>query len=226
MQRFILCVAALIVLVGIGQTNAAVTTYNARQDFSGTSNPNGQWSYGWSYSLGGSMNVYPDYTIDYRGFYGWRDDSLYPSDDIPHVTQADDVFGWPVGPDELIFHPGWNEEYSIIRWTAPADGTADVTAEFAGAHFGTTAVFVHRNTDMLFDAVLPGYAVAPPYNSALSVQAGDTIDFAVGMLGNAAGTTTAVSAIIDFSPVPEPSTILIWSLLGIIGIAYGWRRRR
>ena len=26
--------------------------------------------------------------------------------------------------------------------------------------------------------------------------------------------------------IPEPSTILIWSLLGIIGIAYGWRRRK
>jgi hypothetical protein len=28
------------------------------------------------------------------------------------------------------------------------------------------------------------------------------------------------------SPVPEPATIVIWSLLGGLGIAVGWRRKR
>lgn len=27
-------------------------------------------------------------------------------------------------------------------------------------------------------------------------------------------------------PIPEPATIVIWSLLGALGIAYGWRRRQ
>ena len=28
------------------------------------------------------------------------------------------------------------------------------------------------------------------------------------------------------NPVPEPSTLAIWSLLGVLGIAFGWNRRR
>lgn len=30
----------------------------------------------------------------------------------------------------------------------------------------------------------------------------------------------------DVSPIPEPSTLIIWSLLGTLGIAVGWWRRR
>ena len=30
----------------------------------------------------------------------------------------------------------------------------------------------------------------------------------------------------DIQPIPEPSTLIIWSLLAGIGVAFGWRRRR
>ncbi len=32
--------------------------------------------------------------------------------------------------------------------------------------------------------------------------------------------------IIEVQPIPEPSTVIIWSLLGTFGVAFGWYRRR
>jgi hypothetical protein len=31
---------------------------------------------------------------------------------------------------------------------------------------------------------------------------------------------------LQFNPIPEPSTLIIWSLLGAFGISVGWWRRR
>ncbi len=223
-RLFVLCV---VLFAGIGQVEGAIT-YNARQDFSEVDNPNGVWSYGYSYTLGGSMEVYPDYLTDYTGESTWRDDNLNDTHDIPNISERDVTFwGFTLGPDDLIIHPGPDSEYSIIRWTAPDDGTVDVEAGFAGIHFGNTEVFVYHNADMLYDAALYGYAVATPFNDNLSVNAGDTIDFAVGMVVNAGAASTSCSAIIEFAPetpaVPEPSTFIVWSLLSICALAF--RRR-
>ncbi len=52
-------------------------------------------------------------------------------------------------------------------------------------------------------------------------------------LGDVIGSATLVayqgdsgSASIDGNPIPEPSTIAIWSLLGLAGLGYGWRKKR
>lgn len=220
-RLFVLC--TVLVLAGIGQVKGEI--YNARQDFSGENNPNGVWSYGYSYILGGGMTVYPDYTLNLYGEYAWHDDSLYPDDDIPHVTQVDKTaFGWPIGPDQLIFHPGWEGEYSIIRWTAPEDGICTVDAGFEGAHLGEKNVFVYHNADKLYEAYILDYAIAPSYNSEFSVMAGDTIDFAVGKIMTAAGTTTACSAMIEFNPIPEPSTIVLLVMGAVVLLMFSTRK--
>lgn len=225
---FVWVVSVSLVLAVVGSVSA--TNYNARHDFSVNDNPNGVWSLGWSYSLGGTMTVYSDYSQDSHGRSGWRDESLYPEDDIPHVSAVHgSVFDYSYGTDELAFHPGWNDEYSIIRWTAPFAGTADVTGEFAGAHWNDKVVYVYHNSNELLKAVLPGYAVAT-LNRPISVAAGDAIDFAIGKVAydNAAGTTTAVAATIDFTPVPEPSTrgLLGTAALGLLGFMSLRRKRK
>ena len=40
------------------------------------------------------------------------------------------------------------------------------------------------------------------------------------------GIATVTITAIDTNAVPEPSTLIVWSCLGIAGCAYGWRKRR
>jgi hypothetical protein len=100
----------------------ATVTYNARADFSTTNTPNGVWSHGYNFSLGGAMTLYPDHVINEDGFYTWRDNTNVIK--IPVVTLIDTQFPWGFVPDsdELEIHPGRYGETSIIRWTAPRAG--------------------------------------------------------------------------------------------------------
>ena len=60
---------------------------------------------------------------------------------------------WPAG--HLAFHPGPANEFSVVRWTAPAAGDAEVAAAFTGlAERATTDVHVLHNGRPLFDGVL------------------------------------------------------------------------
>ena len=59
-------------LVAIALPNAALA-FDVTADFSGTSNPNGVWSYGWSTVVGGSFILDTIHTnsIDGLGLTGW-----------------------------------------------------------------------------------------------------------------------------------------------------------
>jgi hypothetical protein len=223
------CVACL----AAGEAKAVI--YNARADFSPTYNPAGPWSYGYSFSLDGSMTLYPDHLVNEDGFYTWRDQRNWIK--IPHVTLFDRplTWGFAVESDELGLHPGRYGEISIIRWTAPIDGTCIVSADFRNCHGGDTEVFIYNNSVKLSDWVLRNMGdTSPLYNAALSVRAGDRFDFAVKAIeeyGNSC--TTVVAATIDFSPVtgpsdvPEPSMLLVWIGLGGLGlVGWAWRQRR
>jgi hypothetical protein len=188
----ILVVFGVVCFVGVLSADAA--TFNARQDFSPTDNPTGKgWSYGYTYSLDGSMTVYPSHYIDYNGYYGWHDTSGIV---IPHVTLFDKPLPWGfvAAPDELGLHPGYGGQFSIIRWTAPSDGTATVVNRFRDAGTGLLEVFTYHNAAKLTDDVLVDYDTTPTYNNTFSVLAGDKIDFAVGYMGSADGDTTVVAA--------------------------------
>lgn len=45
-------------------------------------------------------------------------------------------------------------------------------------------------------------------------------------VSQAADSNTVLTLDITTNPVPEPSTLAIWSLLALCGIGYGWRRRK
>jgi len=58
--------AALVVALtpAVGRASP-VAVYNAVNDFSITSNPNGAWSYGWTSTLGGPINLYRITSTDF-----------------------------------------------------------------------------------------------------------------------------------------------------------------
>jgi hypothetical protein len=108
---------------------------------------------------------------------------------------------WPAG--HLAMHPGPQNEFSAVRWTAPAAGEAEVAAVFTGlAQRATTDVHVLCSGRPLFDAVLnlDGSPNEARFAKALSVDAGDTIDCVVGSGNeNYGGDTTGLTATVKLA---------------------------
>jgi hypothetical protein len=103
---------------------------------------------------------------------------------------------WP--PGQLAFHPGPKNEYSVVRWTAPATSTVQVSATFAGiAQRATTDVHVLYNGRPLFDALLnlKGAGNEARFAKGLAIAAGDTIDCVVGPGNEDYGADTTALAI-------------------------------
>jgi hypothetical protein len=108
---------------------------------------------------------------------------------------------WP--PAQLAFHPGPSGEYSVVRWTAPTDGTVEISTRFTGlAEKTTTDVHVLHNGQVLFSGLLNLNDGGNVSNHAqnLSVKSNDTLDWVVG-IGNASygADTTAVAATVKYA---------------------------
>ena len=203
--------ATLLSLVVIALPSAA-QAYNAAGDFSTSSNPNGAWSYGWSSTLGSAFNLSSIATNGYAGgldgWLGTSDSSGTPyvlrNNTTHEVTNAVTVYQ----PGQLAEHPGAQDQYSIVRWTAPFSGTFSIAATFSGLSSAGDSVDVHilHDGNSIFNSTVIGSPSPTSYSGLQSIIAGDTIDFAVGFGSNGQNNfddTTALSATI----VPEPTTL-------------------
>ncbi len=86
-------------------------------------------------------------------------------------------------PGQLSLHPGPSGEYSIVRWTAPEDGTFTITAHFAGiAQRATTDVHVLHGDRSLFEGSInvKDGGNSASFSKSITVKNGDTVDCAVG----------------------------------------------
>ena len=84
----------------------------------------------------------------------------------------------------LNLHPGPNGERGVVKWTAPALGTYIFQGLFQGISTnGTTSdVLVTHNGATVFSANVNGFGATAPFNvTRQEVQAGDTIEFSVGV---------------------------------------------
>jgi hypothetical protein len=185
-------------------------TFDIASNFSTSSNPSDGWSYGWSTTLGGPLHVYPLTHQPYGGIVAWYDPVL---GNEPNVSQ--NVTNAPAGdadrltwqPGEVSLSPGPNNEYSDIKWTAPGDGLVAVIGDFTGAlnlgGFLSSDVHVLHNGVSLFDGSILSAADTAPFQQAVAVKAGDTIDFEVGTGPDASNVsdTTGLDATIKFLPL-------------------------
>ena len=200
---------SLMIGIGLVCTGAAVfgqTQYSVADDFSLDGNPNGVWSYGYTATLGGTFALHPYSTTSQWGYgflSAWYSGISW--DDSPQIlknTSGDQqVFGTvDYLPGQAILHPGQNDEKSIARWTAPADATFEIDATFEGRDFGwgtSTDVHVLVNGVSVFDDGINGFGDTASYNDTLSLNTGDTVDFAVGFGGNIFnGDSTAIDGTI------------------------------
>src|ERR1035441_3292678 len=101
-------------------------------------------------------------------------------------------------PGQMAFHPGGAGEYAVVRWTAPADGTAEYSAIYTSiAEAATTDLHVLHNGNALFDSVinLEGKGPKAEFSSTLVVWAGDTLDSICGWGNHNHGADTTALAV-------------------------------
>lgn len=182
------------------------STFDAAADFSATQNPNGNWQYGWTSSLGSSFQRYT-YTETVAGIIDeWTINRAAPPR-VWHNPSGSTVTAGSLvmAPGELGLHPGGFGEYSVVRFTAPTAGTVTaIDGVFSGNDSTGTTTDVHilRNSSQIFAGFVNGYGATAGFSlsTPLAMLAGDTIDFAVGygIDGNYFGDSTALAANIEF----------------------------
>ena len=215
MLRHLLFVVSLI--GSLAAPSTARAGFDAAADFSPTSNPNGVWSYGWTQALGSSFIADAIHESE-AGLDFWEGSiangatpGSFPL--VVHNGTANTIITAgtvSVAPGQLALHPGPDNEYSVLRWTAPRNDAVSIRSVFDGFDFvGPTSTDVHvlHNGSSLFDDDVQGFggSSAVTFNSVLTVAQGDTIDFAVGFGRNGSFffDTTGLSATI--ATVPEPT---------------------
>ena len=134
-----------------------------------------------------------------------------------------------IQPGQLAFHPGPQDQYSVIRFTNPIAGTYELASTFTGIdHDGPTTTDVHvlLNGVSLFSDLVNEYGVPHIFSTTLAINAGDRLDFEVGYGTNQNYYYDSTGIAAQMVMVPEPATITL--LLG--GTLFGflllyWRQK-
>jgi hypothetical protein len=191
-----LSISALAILIAPMNRAFAGTVYNAVSDFSIAANPNGVWSYGWSATLGGPLNLYGvTDTTGVPGISGWLLSGTLPFSP-PYVSHNDtnQVItinnSATIPPGVLWMHPSFTGQYSVLQWTAPTSGNFQIHALFTGLDYvGPTTTDVHvlvfyaktQSMVPLFSGQITSYRLSSTINFPTThFSTGDTVSFAVG----------------------------------------------
>jgi len=214
---WIICLG-LLLLLKTG-TAGAVSIYNSTSQFSSASNPAGVWSYGWMPTDFSSFNLYPDMRLitSVNNSPAWYDKALGTEPVIWKNESSGAI--WGVSPGEVSLHPGSSGQASVIRFTAPFAGLADISAIFSAGDGAAMNVGVRNSSGFLWTASDAGSWLSMDYSFAPL----DTIDFVVWGGYYYGNTPLDVTISLEKRTVPEPSTLLLLAS-GVGGMAV-FRRR-
>lgn len=157
--------------------------YDPTTEFGTASNPNGVWTYGWKQSALLTFAPYTGVTqaSATSSAAWWR--SPQSPDFTPTVWLRNPTIGagYGVAPGELALHPSSTKESSVLRFTAPADGTYGINARFFPGDVGDPSVGIRQGTAWLWAARDSG-----SIHLYRTLKASDTVDFMVyGAYGSA-----------------------------------------
>lgn len=225
--KFLIPLFGALLLTG----SASADVFDAVNDVSNTPAlpaTSGNWSYGYSSTIGGAFTAHSSATGDYfgdskaAGYYTTLDGSRLPTV-LKNITSGPidegTIQGWV--NSLLLMHPGTSsgqDEYSVVRFTAPVSENYDISAAFEGLDIGPTTTDVHivvNGSVDLFDSSIDSHLTPQDTfqtGTSLSLQAGDTIDFVVGLRADPGDTSisndsTGFDAVI--TATPEPATFLL-----------------
>ncbi len=209
-MRHLSFIVAIVLSAGAAQAEV----WDARGDYSNANgNPHGDWSYG--VSSGGTFSLMT--SSNAPGGTSWS----HPSSGANMwVNTGGSAYGVP--SDWLSLHPGSGGVAAVIRWTAPADivGDAAIVGEFLPGDSGTMAVAVLKNLD--FGTPVWSASDSGSFNLLVSVNPGDTIDFAVYNGYGFGNTPLDATITATTSVVPEPAGIAL--TLAAAGLLVARRR--
>ena len=227
----------ILLFLAIATNSWSATIYDAAVDFeqgwTTQSNPNGVWSYGYSLGFTDPIILY-DETVQ-NGVNGanaqyW----LSPAVDVGTSPAAEyndgpayDDGNVDFAADEFVLVAGIGGQYSDLVFTAPADGTYSVAADFQGDQTGIgTVVGVVANGTVLFNSTVTALGQTVPFDTDLSLTAGNTVVFSVGPGGGSqnTGLSAAITMIPPTAESPEPSTFAM-AFVAFLAMGYGIRKR-
>jgi hypothetical protein len=230
------CVSFLFLAIVIGTSGKVVAQNDPAAQFSAVSNPapanGGLWSYGFeNFPLPNPFNVAPlPLAIPPGPIDSWQTPSFGQvgvfhngtAAPQPYVTASD---GAVYQPGEIGMHPGPNDQYGVIQFTATTPGLYSIEGTFVGLD---TSGLTNTLVDLLYNNVpvksgnAVGFVPVPLSAGPFFLNAGDTLAYAVG--GNPVfGSTGLVPGSAMVAAVPEPSSLSL-ILMGTLG-ELGWTIR-
>jgi hypothetical protein len=223
-----------IVIAAFANLPISAQTYDAEDDFSTVSNPSpgGIWTYGWSDDLNSPLVLY-DHLVPNPQYDIWHDpDNTNPTFLTPLVQHnPNDTFSGPHPPHSLSLHPSEDGDYSHVRFTAPAAGSYSITAAFSAISGASTDVHILVNNAL--PTLFSGFVAGPDGDeftsrTPIALAVGDTIDFAVGYLGDFLSDSTRLEAtitLIDACPAdiaPDPDGNDAVDVDDLIAVILAW----
>ncbi|HMS54420.1 MAG TPA: hypothetical protein PKA27_03390 [Fimbriimonadaceae bacterium] len=157
-------------------------------DFSGTSNPNTPWSFGWRNTIGGvGLNLYQSVTTVNGATSGsmiyWRDPALTFAGVYKNVGSVtfNGGEGTIVQPGDVMLHPQ-HGVVVVARYTTPTTGNYRVLSSVArlGGDSGLTEFYVLADGVTAYnESATSRYTFQPTHSEVLALSAGSVVDFAV-----------------------------------------------
>jgi hypothetical protein len=230
---------ALIAAASYSQPSRA-TTYDAAAAFEAgwlsSSNPNGVWSYGYSSTLGGPVTLY---NTQIPGADSPNQQMWISNNPGVNCCVASPSVGFNNGPafddgnvaqaanqidmvSSVFGQPNQNLITDLI-FTAPISGNYSLTSSFIGDQRGMgVGVDVLKNSTVLFSSTVTAFQQVVPFDTNLTLAAGDTVEFAVTDGGGSQN--TGLDASLTLTPLPAALPMFATGL-GALGLL-GWRRKR
>ena len=197
--------ALLGALISCSVFSPAASTFDLNGDFSSRQNPNTVWEYGYSEtnSLDPAQFHLDTYTAQAGPLAFWHPEhtdrpgpGYYPYVAYNPTVQSQygSSNGWAARSGEVAMEASNTGQYSLVRFVAPSAGVYEISARFAGVHFGLSSTDVHvlHNSKSLFDGWIEGYGGDPAfhkvegayptasYSGKVELKLKDTVTFACG----------------------------------------------
>jgi len=185
--------------------------------FSGSSNPNGAWSYGQYVESSSTFTLLAATNSTACGLPNWSGSPGGFPVVVGNNTGSSVTCGsWTLPTDTLNMHPTDTAGTdSDVRWTAPALGTYLINGTYSALDSTTTFDRILVNGLSVFSTNIDSLNTSASFSLTETLSAGTTIDFTVnccsGLDQNFNNDSTGLTGTINLNSAatPEPPTLLL-----------------